>query len=313
MLGVADDTTDPDAFRESIRILADDPEGEHLDEFSLAAGDRTFQRYSAAVRQADGSMLGRVLVLRETTSERDAQRLKDDLLGLVSHELRTPITSISGYAQLALSDEAEPPGERQRSYLEVVLRNAERLKRLFGDLLLLAQVDAGQLPLELSPVQLGEIVSDRVEAIRPEAAAREVELVAPSDDVPPVFGDSTRLGQLIDNLLSNALKFTPAGGRVVIRLRDLGSTAELSVTDTGVGIPADEIPSLFTRFFRASTAREVPGTGLGLAIARAIVVGHGGEIAVESPSAGGTTVKVLLPVITARSVQPPLQAPGLYR
>lgn len=314
MLGAAETTSDPDAFRESIRILADDPEGEHLDEFSLAADARTFQRYSAAVREADGSLLGRVLVLRETTSERDAQRLKDDLLGLVSHELRTPITSISGYAQLALSDTAEPPGTRQRGYLEVVLRNAERLKRLFSDLLLLAQVDAGQLPLELAPVNLATVVAHCVESARPEAAARRVALEVDASDAVRVLGDATRLGQLFDNLISNGLKFTPAGGAVTILLRDLGAMAEVTIRDTGVGIPDDEIPHLFERFFRASTAREVPGTGLGLAIARAIVAGHAGQISLVSPGGGGTTVRVLLPTSAPRPAETAaVQEPGLYR
>jgi signal transduction histidine kinase/CHASE3 domain sensor protein len=314
MLGAAETTADPDAFRESIRVLADDPEGEHLDEFSLVAEARTFQRYSAAVRDADGSLLGRVLVLRETTSEQDAQRLKDDLLGLVSHELRTPITSISGYAQLALSDTAEPPGARQRGYLEVVLRNAERLKRLFSDLLLLAQVDAGQLPLELAPVNLDTIVAHCVESARPEAATRRVALDVDAPDAVPILGDATRLGQLFDNLISNGLKFTPAGGTVRIALRSIGPMAEVTIRDTGVGVPESEIPHLFERFFRASTARETPGTGLGLAIGRAIVLGHAGEISLVSPPEGGTTVRVLLPTSPARSNGAAVvQEPGLYR
>jgi signal transduction histidine kinase len=306
MLAAADETADPEAFRESVRALAEDPEGELLDEFTVAGGGRTFQRYSAAVRQTDGSLLGRVLVLREITAEREAQRFKEDLVGLVSHELRTPITSISGYAHLSLSDTEEPLGERQRGYLEVVLRNAERLKRLFGDLLLLAQVDAGQLPLDVAPVDLVELVRERIEAASPDAATRGVGLEFSSEPVWAFLGDGTRLGQLVDNLVSNALKFTPSGGKVHVRLWASGARAVITVTDTGVGIPAGEIPRLFDRFYRASTARAVPGTGLGLAIAEAIVTAHGGTIDVESAPGSGTTVRVELPATPA--VAPALSA-----
>jgi PAS domain S-box-containing protein len=244
--------------------------------------------------------LERLLALEREQNERlrEFDKLKDEFLALVSHELRTPLTSIRGYLELLLDGEAGEITADQRKFLGVVERNAHRLLDLVSDLLLLAQIEAGKLVLDLDPVDLGAVASESVEASRPLAEEREITLTLATDTVPTLPADRGRVAQLLDNLVSNALKFTPPGGRVDVRVRSLRGTAVIEVRDTGVGIPSDEQDRLFERFFRSSiaTAQAIPGTGLGLAITKAIVEAHGGRITVASEEGVGTSFKVALPV-----------------
>jgi signal transduction histidine kinase len=172
--------------------------------------------------------------------------------------------------------------------------------QLVGDLLFMAQVEAGKLALDLEEVQLRELVDECLEAARPIADDRGIELVAEVEETPSMLGDRSRLSQVLDNLISNALKFTPRSGRVSVRVSMAGHEVVVEIQDTGVGIPSAEQDRLFERFFRSSTASEqaIPGTGLGLTIAKAIVERHEGSIAIESTEGVGTTVSVRLPVRT---------------
>ena len=229
---------------------------------------------------------------------RELDRLKDVLIASVSHELRTPLTSIRGYLDLLREAEAgEFTHEQEQEFLEVVDRNARRLLRIVSDLLFVAQLDAG-LVLERSAVDLGELARESVEAARPHAEAKAIELTLEHDSAPPVEGDRARLAQLLDNLISNALKFTRRGGRVTVRTVAADGKALLEVSDTGIGIPANDLARLFERFFRTRAASEgaIPGTGLGLSITKAIAEAHGGTIRVESREGVGTTFTVELPV-----------------
>ena len=228
---------------------------------------------------------------------RELDRLKDEFVSLVSHELRTPLTSIRGYIELLLED-GDNVGLDQRRYLEIVDRNSERLLELVSDLLFLAQIEAGKLGIERSHVDLSKIVEECIETSSPVADARGIELDAKVERVPRLEGDRARLAQVLDNLVSNGLKFTPSGGRVEVRLSAQDGVAVLEVEDTGLGIPVDEQDHLFERFFRSSNATEnaIPGTGLGLTITKAIVERHGGRIEVDSAENTGTTVRVSLPL-----------------
>jgi signal transduction histidine kinase len=236
--------------------------------------------------------------LREDAERlRELDRMKDEFISLVSHELRTPLTSIRGYVELL--EEDERLSDEQQRYLAVVGRNTSRLLDLVGDLLFLAQVDAGKLAFELRPVELDLLVEECVEASLPAADAKGIELVSSAQRLPsPLQGDPGRLAQVLDNLVSNALKFTPAGGRVEVRLSAMDGVALIEVEDTGLGLAANEQEQLFERFFRSSRASEnaIPGTGLGLAIAKTIVERHGGRIQLESTVDVGTTVRVELPL-----------------
>ncbi len=229
---------------------------------------------------------------------RELDRLKDEFIALVSHELRTPLTSIRGYTELLLDGEAGKLTDEQRKFLGVVERNSHRLLHLVGDLLFLAQVEAGKLVLEVGEFDLGAVASESVETARPQAEAKAITLTLATGPVPVVTGDRARVAQLLDNLVSNAVKFTPEGGRVDVRVRAREDQAIIEVRDSGMGIPADEQEFLFERFFRSSTATEqaIQGTGLGLAISKAIVEAHGGEITVASEEGTGTTFRIALPL-----------------
>ena len=220
--------------------------------------------------------------------------LKDEFVSSVSHELRTPLTSISGYVELMLEDEQD---EDKRNYLGIVDRNAERLLGLVSDLLFSARLQSGRLELERSEVDLHRLVLQAVESARPRAETAGVELTLAADSVPPVSGEAVRLAQLLDNLVSNAIKFTPRGGRVAVRLSARDERVWFEISDTGIGIPAGERERLFERFFRSQSAleRQIEGTGLGLYISKAIVEAHGGRIGVQSEPEEGTTFIVELP------------------
>jgi PAS domain S-box-containing protein len=232
---------------------------------------------------------------RQNDQLRQLDRLKDEFVALVSHELRTPLTSIRGYLELITEDTNLT--EEQTRFIETIDRNAQRLQRVVGDLLFVAQVEAGKLSLEVADVNPNTLVEEAVQAAGPSAAAKSIELTTHLGELPEIRGDRARLAQVLDNLISNAIKFTPSFGRVMVTTRVLPGEVEVVVSDSGMGIPADELHLLFQRFFRAerATAGAIPGTGLGLAIAKAIVTGHGGRIRVESEDGAGTTFRVILP------------------
>jgi PAS domain S-box-containing protein len=229
---------------------------------------------------------------------RELDRLKDEFISLVSHELRTPLTSIRGYLELLLDGGAGELTEDQQRFLAVVDRNSKRLMHLVGDLLFLAQVEAGKLALELAELSLEDVVAEAIEAAKPIADEKGIELHVTLESLPATVGDRSRLAQVLDNLVSNALKFTPEGGSVDVRVSADGDDALIEVADTGMGIAVDEQEQLFDRFFRSSeaTERAIPGTGLGLTIVKAIVERHEGRIEVESAQGEGTTMRVRLPV-----------------
>jgi PAS domain S-box-containing protein len=250
-----------------------------------------------------GAVLGRVVERRRAEAALEAQNeqlrqldaLKDEFVSLVSHELRTPLTSIRGYLELVL-DDADSLTAEQRKFLEVVQRNAQRLLQLVSDLLFVAQVDAGRLSVEHEDVDLATVAEESVQAAEPNAAANGVRLVLETKPA-HLAGDRARLAQLVDNLVSNAIKFTRTGGSVTVRVGPTEGGVALEVADSGIGIPADEQDQLFERFFRSTNARRaaIQGTGLGLVIVRAISDAHGGTVSLESAEGVGTTFRIELP------------------
>jgi signal transduction histidine kinase len=228
---------------------------------------------------------------------RELDRMKDQFVSMVSHELRTPLTSMVGYVELLLEGSAGEVNEEQRHFLEIVNRSSERLNRLIDDILFVARIDAGKFALERADVDLVELSDAAVEASRPVAESEGVELrLSAAPHAIPLWADPTRVSQLLDNLVSNAIKFTPSGGSVSLTVDQDGETARIQVGDTGLGIPEDELEHLFGRFFRASTAIGVRGTGLGLSIVKSIAEAHGGTVSVESEVGVGTTFTVDLPM-----------------
>ena len=294
LLALADRTTEPARYRERMLELAHDPAASE-DEFELAGSGRVFRGYTAPVARRDGTVVGRIWTLREVTADRRLERLRDAFVAAVSHELRTPLTSMSGFLEM-LGDEEPELGPAGRRYLDVIRRSNTRLRGAVEDLLLVAEIEADRLVLRPGPTDLAELATASVEAALPAAAEQEVDLRLDVEGILPLEADAARLRQVLDNLVSNAIKFTPSGGSVLLSATDEGGRIRIEVADTGIGIPHEELGQLFSRFYRASTAtsRAIPGTGLGLVIARAIVEAHGGTITLVSVEDEGTRVTVTL-------------------
>jgi signal transduction histidine kinase len=229
---------------------------------------------------------------------RELDQMKDDFVASVSHELRTPLTSIRGYLELLREGEVGELTKDQLGFVSIVERNADRLLRLVGDLLFVAQVEAGKIALEPGPTDVEELVRQAADAARPAAAEKGIELdVEHVDGLSELHADRARLGQVFDNLISNALKFTPPGGHVAVRTSQQAEAVVIEISDDGMGMSEADVNQLFERFFRAASATEqaIQGTGLGLAIVKAIVEAHDGAITVESAAGEGTIFRVELP------------------
>ena len=266
----------------------------------------TLQVNGALLCGADGSPFGYVLVLHDVTELRRLEVVRRDFVANVSHELRTPVTAIKGYAETLLGPVGDERETRLR-FLSVIDRHSERLGRLIDDLLILSDLELGRSPLRLATVAVGPAVEDALQILSEAAARGNVELLARVvPDTPALEADADRFRQVLINLVDNAIKYTPGGGRVVVRAARgdgtmPGRTVEVAIEDTGVGIPAQDLPRLTERFFRVDKGRSraLGGTGLGLAIVKHIVQAHGGELAITSVVGRGTTVKVLWPAAVA--------------
>jgi len=237
----------------------------------------------------------------------ELMRLRGDFVAAVSHELRTPLTSILGYLELIRDDESVARSADEAAFLGVVQRNAERLLRLVTDLLLVAEADDAMLALQIDDVDLRALASECVEAAKPAADARRIELTVIHGSPGPLRGDPDRLAQLMDNLVSNAIKFTPEGGHVTVTTADRDGQDVFEVADSGPGISLADQVQLFDPFFRTRSAMAdaTPGTGLGLTITKAIVDAHRGSIHISSVLGAGTTFSVRLPRSHAASDLPP--------
>lgn len=272
---------------------------------------REFALLSLPVRSDEQEHLGRLIVLHDVTREREVDRMKSEFVSLVSHELRTPLTSIKGYVDLLLDGEVGEVAAEQQEFLGIVKSNADRLVALINDLLDISRIEAGRVELHRAPLDLARLVAEIADSLRPQIAAKQQQLALDFPaGLPPVSADADRLLQIVLNLLSNAHKYTPAGGTIHITAAVVEGQVELSVADSGIGLSAEEQARLFTRFFRAKnrTTQEVGGTGLGLSIVRSLVELHGGQIRVESAPGQGSTFRVTLPAATV-AVAPPAVAP----
>lgn len=265
----------------------------------LVAGSlrtRSYSAVAAPVRTA-GDKAGAVVVLHDISELRRLERARRDFVANVSHEFRTPLTAIQGFAETLLEGALADPANSRR-FLEIIRSNAVRLQRLTDDLLELARIEAGKQDLEMLPVALAAVIAPCVEAVRPRVQEKGLvlEVDCPAD-VPPVRGDPGALQEILQNLLDNAVQYTPGGGRIRIGAAARGPEVALTVTDTGIGIPRAEQERIFERFYRADPARsrDLGGTGLGLSIAKHLAEAHGGRIEVESEVGAGSTFRVILP------------------
>ena len=242
---------------------------------------------------------------RALTAAETATRARDDFLATVSHELRTPLTSMIGWIQL-LQDESDP--ELLMQGLDTIGRNARAQGRLIEDILDFSRINAGKLRLEVRPIELTDVIRAAIEVVRPAAGAKGIAIDSVLDpNAGIVSGDPDRLQQVVWNLLSNAAKFTPRGGRIQIRLQRIQSQAVLTVSDSGQGISPEFLPRVFDRFSQAdpTSTRSQSGLGLGLGIVKHLVELHGGTVEASSKGPGtGSTFSVRLPVTVAQPEGP---------
>jgi PAS domain S-box-containing protein len=280
----------PDAWVSTTKMPLRDERGEIIGTFGFTRDITAQIRAEAGLARQAGELSAQNDRLREL------DRLKDEFVALVSHELRTPLTSIIGYVQLLRDERAT--GMDADHFAGVIQRNAERLLRLVGDLLFMSQMQSGQLALEVRDTDLAGLVTEAVQEMQPMAGSKHIELSMVAGAVPHLAVDP-----------SNAVKFTPEAGKVEVALAVEGDEAVLSISDTGIGIPAADQERIFERFFRteAATERVIPGSGLGLTISKAIVAAHQGSITVRSDEEHGSTFTVRLPLALGSGPGPVLR------
>jgi PAS domain S-box-containing protein len=290
---------DPETFKQRVAGTASNEQ----DAFSFFVEQRwplkrELELYSTPVRAGNGRFLGRLYVLRDVTREREVDRMKSEFVSMVSHELRTPLTSIKGYVDLLLEVDTDNLTADQRGFLEIVKTSADRLVALINDLLDVSRIEAGKIELRREAVDVARLIREVVNAFRPQLETKQQHLTQmAADDLPLISADADRVTQVLTNLISNAHKYTPRGGSIVVRASPQGAGARVEVQDSGIGLSEQEQKQIFDRFFRANNrvAREAGGTGLGLTIARALVEMHGGEISFSSAPGSGSIFAFTLP------------------
>jgi signal transduction histidine kinase len=249
----------------------------------------------APVLGLDGRLESIVVVKQDITDRKRLEQAKTDFLSMISHELRTPLTSIIAFTDLLLSQRGELDDDQSQRFAEKIRFHGSEMQRLVEELLEVSQLESGRFPLDVRGCLVGPLVAEYAEAA---SLGPDHELVLEiQEDLPEVRCDPERVGSLVSNLVSNAVKYSPDGGPVTVRLTSDGRTLVLSVRDEGIGIEPEAIGSIFNRFTQAdmSATRRFGGFGLGLFIVREIAGAHGGQVSVESTPGAGSTFTVMLP------------------
>jgi PAS domain S-box-containing protein len=252
---------------------------------------------AAPIRKNDGTIVGVVMVFRDMSREREIDRMKADFISLVSHELRTPLTSIKAYTETILCGPNMPEQTRRR-FLAVIDEESNRLANLIEGILELSRIESDAVEIVRKPVSIAVVARQVLSALQPLADKKHIRLKTDiCEELPKLNSDKDKIRSVVTNLVSNAIKFTPEGGRVSICIQCRAEELIMSVSDTGIGIPKKELPKIFARFYRVyRPGTQIQGTGLGLAIVKKIVMMHDGRIEVESEVNKGTTFTVFLPL-----------------
>ena len=261
---------------------------------------RVYELYFGNIRYRDASSMreGVILVIHDVTQSYELDRSRREFVANASHELRTPLTTIKMVIEALAGDEGVTKNEMNKSFLDMAETESTRMELLIKNLLTLSQLDSKTMNFNVREFDLEESVAYLAKSLAVNASAHGHKLTFDGAYDPVIIrGDKIRIEQILINITSNAIKYTPDGGRISLRLHDLGDRAEITITDNGVGIPEEDIPHLFERFYRVEKARssDQGGTGLGLAIAKEFAVAHGGDIRVSSIVGKGTTFTVTLP------------------
>jgi len=243
---------------------------------------------------------GVVVVFQDITEQEKLDMERREFVANVSHELRTPLTTVKSYAE-TLMENAEK-GSMEANFLDVINIEADRMTRIVKDLLTLSRLDYDRSKLNKTTFSLQNLVRDIVRKLSIDAKNHNNEIsFEQTNEIPPFFGDRDRLEQVMTNIISNAVKYTPGGGKITVNCGYQYTDAIITVTDTGIGIPKEDISRIFERFYRVDKARsrKFGGTGLGLAIAKEIIDAHSGKIEIESTQGKGTKVTVKIPIYSA--------------
>lgn len=268
---------------------------------------RVLQIRSVPVVDETGVSHGRLLHLHDVTREREIDEMKTNFVSLVSHELRTPLTSILAFSSYILTGKWGDLTPRQRTGLESMHRQAKRLHAIISDFLDVSRIESGRIEMQREPVAVADIAANVIEELRPQAAEKRLSVTLKTE--PPrasepilALADEERIAQVMTNLIGNAIKFTDSGGRIDVTISHPNGVVKVDVRDTGCGIPPDELPKVFDRFYQVErvVTRKTGGTGLGLAIVKNIVEAHGGDISVDSQVGEGTTFSFTLPAMDAQ-------------
>ena len=249
----------------------------------------------------NGQTLGTVYLFDDITREKEIDQMKSDFISLVSHELRTPLTSIIGFVSFILDGKAGEINDKQRNSLVRVQRQSKRLAALINDLLDISRIESGRIQMEQAPISILDIVTQRIDEIRPQADEKSIQLnLTAPESVPQIFGDEARMGQVFTNLIGNAIKFTPNNGEVSVKVEADGNLLHVEVIDTGPGIPPEERQKIFDKFYQLSdiSTRQQGGSGLGLSISKSIVEAHGGKLWIDDGNQGkGSNFQFVLPLV----------------
>jgi len=266
----------------------------------ICHNQRTHLLYALPLTNGEGEVYAGMMMTQDITARTEVERLKEELVGIVSHELRTPLTSLRGFSELLLNKPFSP--EQQRKFLMIMQRESTRLAHLINDFLDLRRIEAGRQVLRLAAVDIGALIQERVDMLPPGNERYVVNIVLPETPL-SAWADAERIHQVLANLLSNAMKYSPDGGEIRVEAHNDGAEVRVSVSDQGVGIPRDAVPKLFGKFFRVDQpqTKNIGGTGLGLALVKEIVEAHHGRVWVESELGVGSTFFFSLPTLGAMS------------
>jgi two-component system phosphate regulon sensor histidine kinase PhoR len=287
---------DPE-LNELIQSTLGDKKGHRGSLSPLGQPGRTFQVQSSLVQYPENGGEGVIVVFHDITDLKRLERVRQDFVANVSHELRTPLTAVKGFVE-ALHDGGLQNPSQAEQFLQVIERHVERMDKIVSDLLLLSEIESPDRSLKKEALFFPGLISTVVDALHPLAEGKNQTLqVKINGELPPVQGDSQKIHQVLVNLLHNAISYTPEGGSIILEAGSVPGGAEISIFDNGIGIPPEDVPRIFERFYRVDKARsrDQGGTGLGLSIVKHIVEAHGGHVHVESKPGKGSRFTFFLP------------------
>jgi len=264
----------------------------------IEAGKNVLRAISAPALGPDNDVVGTVTVLEDITAFKQLDEMKSDFVNMVAHELRSPLVSIRQQNSVLLEGIAGPLQEKQLDLLGRGIKKIDSLLKLINDLLDIAKIEAGKAVRYQVPIDIGQVIEEMVALMEPRAKKQDINLSYSCKDLKPVKADPKSIQEIFNNLITNAINYSPDTGQILVSAQGLGEYIEIKIMDTGVGIPPEELPKIFDKFYRVKhpKTRQVMGTGLGLSIVKGVVEAHHGTIDVESTPDKGTTFRILLPV-----------------